>query len=507
MPTAFIFAFILLTSHASAVAVSLPNTPQRLTRRDDIIGIYARHPQTALIADDNFCPDNITIRSYEFQPDTYPTIVQRPRAHNIRIPFTDIRIVNRRCDSFGSISAVTYDHPFIDDPVAAVQAWAGVGSLTNTVPWLVNSSFVNGTALDPWVIGYDFDGLHCGRYIIPPGAYYWIQPSTTQYINNVKLVPTMKYLVVTFSGDRIQGCLFNALIVGGQGSFKNGPVSDVSNPSSPKQPEPLGQWSASPSPASGIGQSSDSNSSDASATEEPDVTPPMATEMPTAKSPPSDSSSSGPTVFGNSSSSSEDQKGPGSTSRDPAACFPRDAVLTMHNADAKPMFHVKIGDRVRVSETESSEVFFFSHRDDSSDRLFDFVELSLESGHRLRISRGHYVYTSEAELVESSRVRAWKDSLVLQDGSVSRVVATRMVKDYGLFAPHTMHGDIVVDGVRVSTYTTAVHPWVAHHILLAPVRMLFRLGLVNFLQPVFKNGAPLLAQLMPGGSVRLKSFL
>ena len=52
-----------------------------------------------------------------------------------------------------------------------------------------------------------------------------------------------------------------------------------------------------------------------------------------------------------------------------------------------------------------------------------------------------------------------------------------MVTDVGLFNPQTKHGDIVVDGVRVSTYTHAVHRNMAHA-MLAPFRLArARLGL------------------------------
>ena len=40
--------------------------------------------------------------------------------------------------------------------------------------------------------------------------------------------------------------------------------------------------------------------------------------------------------------------------------------------------------------------------------------------------------------------------------SVGREVAT------GLYNPHTMTGDIVVDGIQTSTYTAAIAPTLAH---------------------------------------------
>jgi hypothetical protein len=46
---------------------------------------------------------------------------------------------------------------------------------------------------------------------------------------------------------------------------------------------------------------------------------------------------------------------------------------------------------------------------------------------------------------------------------VSKVLAT------GLYNPQTLQGDVVVDNVRASTYTTAVEPAFAHAVL-TPLR-------------------------------------
>jgi hypothetical protein len=48
-----------------------------------------------------------------------------------------------------------------------------------------------------------------------------------------------------------------------------------------------------------------------------------------------------------------------------------------------------------------------------------------------------------------------------------------LVRGVGLYNPQTLHGDIVVDGVRASTYTEAVDPVFAHAVL-APVRAVYR---------------------------------
>ena len=70
----------------------------------------------------------------------------------------------------------------------------------------------------------------------------------------------------------------------------------------------------------------------------------------------------------------------------------------------------------------------------------------------------------------------------------------------GLYNPHTMDGDIVVNGIKTSTYTAAIEPSLAHS-LLWPVRMLYRLG-VNLLDGVFNEGSEAIASVMPRGEKR-----
>lgn len=55
-----------------------------------------------------------------------------------------------------------------------------------------------------------------------------------------------------------------------------------------------------------------------------------------------------------------------------------------------------------------------------------------------------------------------------------RVLRLTNVRMQGLFNPQTEHGDILVDGVRVSTYTDAIPPTTAHS-MITPVRLLYRL--------------------------------
>ena len=71
------------------------------------------------------------------------------------------------------------------------------------------------------------------------------------------------------------------------------------------------------------------------------------------------------------------------------------------------------------------------------------------------------------------------DNVTLADGKPALVTAIAAVRKEGLHNPHTLQGDIVVDGVLTSTYTAAFSPTLAH-IVLAPLRAMYRAGVDIF---------------------------
>ena len=77
-------------------------------------------------------------------------------------------------------------------------------------------------------------------------------------------------------------------------------------------------------------------------------------------------------------------------------------------------------------------------------------------------------------LAPARSVRAG-DNVTLASGRRARVISVGRVRKEGLYNPHTLHGDIVVDGVLTSTYTEAFSPALAH-VVLAPLRALYRAG-------------------------------
>eukprot|EP00177_Eucheuma_denticulatum_P000732 GFKZ01001314.1.p1 GENE.GFKZ01001314.1~~GFKZ01001314.1.p1 ORF type:complete len:591 (-),score=66.26 GFKZ01001314.1:234-2006(-) len=156
-----------------------------------------------------------------------------------------------------------------------------------------------------------------------------------------------------------------------------------------------------------------------------------------------------------------------------ATCFPADATVSRHDGLIVRMEDLALAEKIAVGGGEHSDVFFFGHR--NSEELSDYVSIKhTGSDTRLRISPGHYLYV-DGKLRTARSVRAGnrlrdvdgKDTLF-----VTEVAGERL---RGAYAPTSMHGDLVVDGVVVSSYTDVMHPGLAHK-LLHPLRLLYRYG-------------------------------
>lgn len=161
---------------------------------------------------------------------------------------------------------------------------------------------------------------------------------------------------------------------------------------------------------------------------------------------------------------------PGPRLSEPAmrACFPACAQVTKADGTTVRMDELRLGDAIAVGGGKVSEVFAFTHRDSSVRAVF--VRATSEGSGVLVASEGHYVYANGA-LVAMKDVRVG-DFLVREGGEKERVVAVAREEGDGLYNPQTVHGDVVVGGFVVSTYTTAVEPALAHG-LLAPLRGLY----------------------------------
>lgn len=162
---------------------------------------------------------------------------------------------------------------------------------------------------------------------------------------------------------------------------------------------------------------------------------------------------------------------------DGATCFPADAQVDTPRGPVR-IDALAVGDEVAAPGGGSTTVFLFTHASPpDAARPHVYVEMATADGRTLTVTPSHYVYVGGGDRVPAGTV-AMGDALddAAAGGRCVPVVGVRrLVAPRGLYNPHTLHGDIVVGGFRVSTYTTAIEPATAHG-LLAPVRGVWRLA-------------------------------
>lgn len=127
----------------------------------------------------------------------------------------------------------------------------------------------------------------------------------------------------------------------------------------------------------------------------------------------------------------------------------------------------------RAAPADGGVVHAFSHAD--PDVLLSFLSLTTESGSSVTLTGGHFLWVNGVP-APADTVRVGDTLHVLPVGANGTVVRIETVTAAGAYAPHPLGGELIVGGVRVSAYTAAVAPTVAHA-LLAPARAAWRSGL------------------------------
>jgi hypothetical protein len=174
-------------------------------------------------------------------------------------------------------------------------------------------------------------------------------------------------------------------------------------------------------------------------------------------------------------------------------CFPASATVQLESGATVTMAELEIGASVLAAPGVYSKVYMFSHR--LAETKTAFVALETASGASLLLTPDHYLHIN-GSLAAASTVQIGH-LVTLADGSKATVSKVSKQWAAGLYNPHTLHGDIVVDGVQTSTYTQGIAPAVAHAALW-PVRALFAAG-VEVSADTFAHGSELLIQLLPNG--------
>lgn len=178
-----------------------------------------------------------------------------------------------------------------------------------------------------------------------------------------------------------------------------------------------------------------------------------------------------------------------------SVCFPGSSTVQLEDGAVKRMDSVVVGDRVHVGGGKYSEVFFFTHKQKLAS--YEFIDLLTDTRESISLTPGHYLYVN-GHLTAAGMVKLG-DQLRRGDGNVVNVVRVEKTIREGLYNPQTIHGDIVVDGIVASTFTTAVQPALAFA-ALAPLRSLYtQLGI--YIEGLLDNGSEKIVQYIPQGNL------
>jgi len=144
----------------------------------------------------------------------------------------------------------------------------------------------------------------------------------------------------------------------------------------------------------------------------------------------------------------------------PKRCFSGDSTVDVKGQGETAMRRVKVGDEVLTAQGLYSKIYSFSHKQESA--VGTYLQILTEAMHKsrpLEITPNHLIYVFD----ESHKATDLKfaqdvvvgDFLVTTEGLPSRVDSIRTVTSkQGLYTPITESGDILVNGVLASSYTS-----------------------------------------------------
>lgn len=179
---------------------------------------------------------------------------------------------------------------------------------------------------------------------------------------------------------------------------------------------------------------------------------------------------------------------------DGSACFPGHATVQLMDGSVKKISEVQIGDHVQVGNGIYSDVFMFTHKEAKTKH--SFIRISTQSGYSLTSTKGHYIYINGQ--VATAMTAVVGDVLDLGNGNRTVINEVSSISSVGLFNPQTVHGDIVVNSIRASTFTRTIEPATAQT-MLAPFRILY--NVFGWTPAFLDNGADWVSAILPKGEL------
>lgn len=169
-------------------------------------------------------------------------------------------------------------------------------------------------------------------------------------------------------------------------------------------------------------------------------------------------------------------------------CFPGDAQVSLIDGQTKRVSEVRPGDQVLASSTADgsgpltySPVLSFLDRQPNITKTFYIIRTN--NGASITLTAAHLIYVTDCAFktwenatlrtVFASHVKPGQCIVTSQEKNALAVVTSvEEQQSYGLYAPLTQHGTIVVNGVLASCYAAINRPQLAHWVL-APLRLVY----------------------------------
>ena len=155
-------------------------------------------------------------------------------------------------------------------------------------------------------------------------------------------------------------------------------------------------------------------------------------------------------------------------------CFSGDTLVdVLGHSTPVAMRNVKLGDQLMTSNGEYSLVYSFHHV--NAEQEADFIRLEHADG-TLEITAKHFIHKADASVVRADQVRVG-DVLKGMHNKPMEILSIDTTTKTGVYAPVTVTGDLVVDGLVASAYASLlsdVSPLLqdyAFHIMYAPHRV------------------------------------
>ncbi|XP_065677164.1 uncharacterized protein LOC105846404 isoform X2 [Hydra vulgaris] len=128
--------------------------------------------------------------------------------------------------------------------------------------------------------------------------------------------------------------------------------------------------------------------------------------------------------------------------------------------EIKLIKELNVGDKVLSFETKTkkfiySTVYMFAHKNET--KKMNFLKISCKNGSSVTLSPKHLVYTDHYNVKHADQIKIgngiWTTSIDnSEEMNLCKVDAIKLTKSVGFYAPLTMSGNIIVDGVLSSCY-------------------------------------------------------